>query len=106
MLYFPGNSDASSCVKVASVNANSSTELQSGPPLAVSRKPSWLRINDAVRLYGIGRSSLYELLAQNLIKSASITKRGNIRGIRLVSADSLENYLESIATGGQKEQAA
>ena len=87
------------------MNANSSTELQGGPPIAVSLKPSWLRINDVVKLYGIGRSSLYELLAEGRLKSASIKKRGNIRGIRLLSADSIEHYLESIAEGGQKRLA-
>ena len=74
-----------------------STETQLHPantPL----KPEWLRLGDATRLYGIGRSSLYELIAEGKIKSACLRKRGNTRGIRLLSADSISAYIESIAT--------
>ncbi len=60
------------------------------------RRPEWLRIPDAVRLFGIGRSSLYELINDRKIKSVSLRQRGSIRGIRLISADSLANYIEGL----------
>ena len=60
-------------------------------------KPEWLRIPDAVRLYGIGRSSLYELIAEGKIKSVCLRQRGSTRGIRLLSADSLSRYIEGLA---------
>ena len=59
-------------------------------------KREWLRISEATRCFGIGRSSLYELIAEGKIKSASSRKRGNVRGVRLVSADSLSNYIEGL----------
>ena len=65
---------------------------------AVTLRPEWCRIADAVRLYGIGRSSLYELIAGGKIKSVNLRQRGSTRGIRLISADSLSAYLESLAT--------
>ena len=64
--------------------------------IPVARR-EWLRIPEATRCFGIGRSSIYELIAEGKIKSASIRKRGNVRGIRLVSADSLSHYIESQA---------
>lgn len=73
-------------------------------PLTSFDKREWLRIPDAIRIYGIGRSSLYELISDGKIKSASLRKRGNVRGIRLISATSLEAFLESIAKGGQTAQ--
>ncbi len=66
----------------------------------IMAKPEWLRIPDAIRLFGIGRSSLYELIGEGKIRSASIKKRGNIRGVRLISVASLEAFLESFASGG------
>lgn len=60
-------------------------------------KPEWLGLRDAVKLFGIGRSSLYKLMDAGAIKSACLRNRGNIRGKRLVSFDSLAAYVESFA---------
>lgn len=60
-------------------------------------KPEWLRPADAVKLYGIGRSTLYALIGGGQIKSVCLRQRGNARGIRLISAASLSSYLESLA---------
>lgn len=56
-------------------------------------RPAWIRVPLAMHLFGISRSSLYELIAENKIKSASIRKRNALRGIRLINVDSLEEYL-------------
>ncbi len=58
-------------------------------------KPEWLRIPEAVRLFGISRSTLYTLIQDGKIKSASIRHRGALRGIRLISFDSLAAFVES-----------
>ena len=90
------------------MNKNTSTQSVVASPLIsagaasrsvspISLKPEWLRIPEAIRLFGIGRSTLYELLSGGQIKSASIRKRGNTRGIRLISVDSLMQYIEEQA---------
>jgi hypothetical protein len=73
----------------------SSTAVQCG-----AVKPEWLRLPDASRVSGIGRSSLYILIKEGKIKSVCLRKRNSIRGIRLVNADSLNAFIESFANGG------
>jgi hypothetical protein len=59
--------------------------------------PEWLRIPDAVRLFSLGRSTIYILLQEGKIKSANLVRRGNVRGRRLLEANSIRIYLESLA---------
>jgi hypothetical protein len=60
-----------------------------------NNKAVWLRIPGAVRTRGIGRSTLYQLIAEGKIKSRLIkARRDSIRGIRLISADSLDEFIE------------
>jgi hypothetical protein len=89
-------------------NMNTTTLLEQGiGACAPMMKPEWLRIPDAIRVSGIGRSTLYQLISSGSIKSVLIRKRGCQRGIRLISADSLRAYIQSFATeGGSNEQAA
>lgn len=54
----------------------------------------WLRVEEAVRTRGLSRSLLYELIRDGKIKSSALRKPGNIRGIRLISAESLDAYIE------------
>jgi hypothetical protein len=68
-------------------------------------KPEWLRIPDAIRFSGLGHSSLYELIKEGKIKSVCLRKRNNIRGVRLISADSLSSLIESAANGGATSEA-
>jgi hypothetical protein len=63
-------------------------------------KPEWLRVPDAIRVSGIGRSTLYDLISSGSVKSALLRKRGRQRGIRLISYDSLLAHIESFATEG------
>ena len=58
-------------------------------------KPEWLRIPQVTQVFGIGRSKLYELLSEGVIKSVSLRKRGQASGTRLVSYDSVSAYIES-----------
>lgn len=50
---------------------------------------------------GIGRTSLYRLATEGLIKSKLIkTHRGNVSGKRVFLRESLDAYLESLESGG------
>lgn len=64
-------------------------------------RPEWLRPKQVPTYFGIGRSKLYELIAENKIKSVSMRTRGAKHGTRLVSYDSLAAYLDSLASGGE-----
>lgn len=66
-------------------------------PQTTNLSPEWERIPDITRRFGLKRSKLYELIQFRLIKSVSLCRRGNIRGIRLVSTDSVRTYLESLS---------
>jgi hypothetical protein len=68
------------------------------PPLRLT--PVWLRIPSAVQVFGIGRSRLYELIRDQKIRSRVLKRRrDSMRGIRLISYDSL---LEYINNGGEQ----
>jgi len=64
-------------------------------------RPEWIRPADVRQLFGISRSGTYELIASGEIRSVSLRKRGQTRGVRLISYDSLCAYLESRAEGGE-----
>lgn len=63
-------------------------------------RPEWLRPNKVPHYFGIGRSRVYELIAEGKIKSVSLRRRGQKHGTRLISYDSVSAYLESLAKGG------
>jgi hypothetical protein len=63
-------------------------------------QPKWLRVPDACRASGIGRSLLYQHLKAGHIKSVALRDKNKVRGIRLVNADSLNAFIESFANGG------
>lgn len=65
-------------------------------------KPEFLRPAAACRVFSIGRTKIYELIADGKIASVSMRKRGQRHGTRLISYDSLKNYLQSLATGGDQ----
>jgi hypothetical protein len=71
------------------------TPLEQSVGACSPMKPEWLRIPDAVRLSGLGRSTIYNLLGSGCLKSVAVRKRGCQRGIRLISADSLRAYIQS-----------
>jgi|GEM_PF-1086380 len=64
-------------------------------------KPEWVRPSQATKVFGIGRTKLYELIAEGKIKSVSLKKRGTARGTRLISYDSLVDFVESHVDGGE-----
>src|SRR6516165_9070829 len=64
-----------------------------------AQDPEWLRVPEAVRRFGLGRSTLYELIRNREIKTALIRKRGNTTGRRLISTDSLRAFVERFVEG-------
>jgi hypothetical protein len=62
-------------------------------------EPEWLRVSEAVRRFALGRSTIFELIHSGEIKSALIRKRGNVRGIRIISTDSLRAFVERFVEG-------
>ena len=63
-------------------------------------KPEWASALTISRMFGLSRSTLYELAAAGKIRSASLRDRGKKRGKRLFSTDSVSSFIESRATGG------
>jgi hypothetical protein len=51
------------------------------------------------RDYGIGRSTIFTWLHDELIRSAVIRKKGSKKAIRLIDLGSLEEFLAKNATG-------
>jgi hypothetical protein len=65
-------------------------EIHKGP---VAVTPKWMRIKDAARYAGLSRSLLYEILASGEIKSFALKSAGAIRGVRLVSVESIDAFI-------------
>lgn len=71
------------------------------------------RMHDLRRLFGITRSTGYNLIAEGLISAISLRRKGQARSVRLVSVPSVRSYLgrlmeeqtatEPQATGGKPE---
>jgi predicted DNA-binding transcriptional regulator AlpA len=55
-------------------------------------QPEWLRVSDAMRIYSISRSRIYELIRDREIVSVSLRKRNRIIGSRRISKDSLDEF--------------
>ncbi len=73
--------------------SDESFEMRRQPPVIAE----WVRIPDAIRMFGIKRTKLYDLIKAGAIRSACPRKRGCIRGCRIIFADSLRAFLEASA---------
>jgi hypothetical protein len=60
-------------------------------------KPEWIRIPEAILVSGLCRSSIYELITDGKLESFSHTHKGSKRGVRLISYDSLIQFLDRSA---------
>ena len=56
-----------------------------------------MRVDVAVKLFGISRSKLYELIADRKIKSFCLRERNKLKGCRLISFDALNDFFEQEA---------
>lgn len=54
----------------------------------------WLRPGDVRHTHGIGRSLLYELIREGKVRSVCLRRQGRRNGLRLVSAQSLNELIE------------
>jgi hypothetical protein len=57
--------------------------------------PEFIRPGDVPKYFSISRASVYQLITAGLVKSKSLKRPGNIRGIRLISTESLRAYIEA-----------
>ena len=73
-----------------------STTLAGGNPLPIE----WLRVKEACAYSRLSKPTLYGLLNRGEVKSVSLRQRGQTKGTRLVSYDSLRAFLEAHSTGG------
>jgi len=65
---------------------------------AVNTVPEWARVPEIVKLFSIGRSSLYSLIKTGAVASRIVkTSKHHVSGIRLVSTDSVRAFIESSA---------
>jgi hypothetical protein len=68
--------------------------------LAREIKPMWLRVPVAVKQTGICQAKLYQWIKDGRIRSAHIREPDKTRGIRVIDAESLNEFIESMAGGG------
>jgi|SRR5258708_2931741 hypothetical protein len=75
----------------------SSTELTTTPVRADSSSacPEFLDADGIEKHFGIRRSLLFRLLAENQIRGVSIRQRGRLRGKRLFDCASIRDFLRS-----------
>jgi hypothetical protein len=66
--------------------------------------PEWLRISEACAYSRLSKPKLYTLMNRGLIKNCSLKEDGQIKGTRLVSAESLKAFLEAHSSGGEHLQ--
>ena len=66
----------------------------------------WRTVAEACKYASVSKPLLYNWMNRGLVKNFSARERGQIKGARRVSFDSLRAFLESRSTGGQSEQPA
>jgi hypothetical protein len=66
--------------------------------------PHWLRPAQVPYYYGLGRSTIYSLMKRGLVKSVSVTKKNTIRGSRLISSASIDNFLCTLQKQQEREE--
>jgi hypothetical protein len=55
----------------------------------------WYRVNTCIAAFGLSRPALFKLIALNKIKSVHIRQPGSTKGIRLINAASMREYIAS-----------
>jgi excisionase family DNA binding protein len=87
------------------MNLNKATRASSDaniqpPSTPTVFRPIWLRITEASRLFGLGRSTLYTLIGEGRIRTKLVkTRRDAVSGIRLISFDSLDQFIKGHVEG-------
>lgn len=65
--------------------------------------PVWIRAEEAMQLTGLRKTRFYQLLKESRFKSASLNEPGQRGAVRLIHRQSLLDFIESRATGGEQE---
>jgi len=63
--------------------------------------PEWITVAEACRFAAVSKPVIYGWMNRGLIKNFSARERGQVRGVRRVSFDSLRAFLNGRATGGE-----
>jgi hypothetical protein len=58
--------------------------------------PEFGRWQDVQRLFGIKRGTLYNLIAEEHVKSVVLRRKGNVKGCRLFYLQSISDYLHNL----------
>ena len=66
-----------------------------------SLTPQFIRIPEAIRITGISRSKLYELIGAGRIASVSLRDEGQTKATRLILYSSLMGFLEARMQGAK-----
>ncbi len=73
------------------------------PAAAPQITPEWIRVSEACQFARVSKPVIYDWMNRGLIKNFSSRERGQIKGTRLISFDSLKRFIESRATGGEAQ---
>ncbi len=63
----------------------------------VTARSEWIGVSEAMLLFPLGKTKLYELIQANLIKSCCLKKKGQRQGKRLISYSSVNDYFAKLA---------
>jgi hypothetical protein len=63
-------------------------------------EPEWITVAQACKFASISKPVLYGWMNRGLVKNFSAKERGQVRGVRRVSFDSLRAFLNSRSSGG------
>jgi len=58
--------------------------------------PEFGRFEDVQRLFGLKRGTIYNLIEDGHIKSVSLSRRGQMKGVRLIYLKSVSDYLHRL----------
>lgn len=72
-------------------------------PSATGIAPEWITVKQACEFAQITKPVLYGWMRSGLIRNFSNRQRGQVRGARRISFDSLREFMNSRATGGATE---
>ena len=79
---------------MATVSPSTSIGIR-GIKFAEEFHAEWLRVNDTVKAFGLSRPFLFQLIATDRIRSVHIKRPGAEKGIRLISVQSVRDYIGS-----------
>jgi hypothetical protein len=67
-------------------------------------EPDWEKLQDASARTGLSVSELFRQCMLEEVESVHIVKPGKLKGVRLISKKSLDDYIRSFLPGGSRFQ--